>query len=685
MKNIFISLLSFFYFTVNGQVFNGTGGTVLNNGGQETNFYLNVSGLNPSQIDSVFGLEEVCINISHAALQELNVVIVSPSGIQVDLTSALSCSGSDFSGTCFNNSSLNSVTTGSAPYAGAFKPVGNLGRFNTGKPGNGTWKLVVKDFVAPANTGTVVSWSLKFSNTPARPVILKSSNLPLVFINTSQPLSDNDQLVDFGVIDNGSTRNNITDPKNNFNGKAVCHLRGSSSKMFEKKNIKVELKDAAGVNDAMVSLLGMPAESDWILTACYPDKTLMRNALTQYLFSQMGNYSPRTRFVEVILNGEYFGVYTLMEQVKRGNNRVDISKLEPIDNQFPYVTGGYILQINRSDDPGWYSLYPGLSATNAKFYYQYNYPKAELITSQQKSYVKAVLDSFETVMQSPSFSNSVTGYKKYVDENSFIDYFIINELSKNPDAYKLSTYLYKDNIKDGGKFHIGPVWDFDIAWHNCNFGDAFLEQYWQHLIPNDSIPIPTWWQKFLQDPAFKDKLYCRYHTLRLNLLSNNKIYEYIDATATLLNESQQRNFRQFPTIGAYIFPNPQNQAGATYLGEVNDLKVWVSKRAAWMDTNIPGYCSNVSVTANSLTEKDLNIYPNPFSNSVRVELYSQESANIRFDLYTLIGDKVLSVTADNKVQGEYSRELNTEGLVAGTYILKVSVNNILHYKKIIKL
>lgn len=685
MKKTSIFLLSFFYLVTKSQVFTGTGGAILNNGGQETVFSLNVTGLTPSQIDSVFGLIEVSVDITHPALQEINLLLESPSGTKVDLNGVLTCSGADFTGTTFNNSAPGSITTASAPYTGIFRPVGNLGRFNAAKPGDGIWKLYVKDFVAGANSGSVISWSLTFGANPPKPVILNSSNLPLVFVNTNaQSISTNSILIDFAIIDNGSARNNFTDQKNNYNGKAACHVRGSSSKMFEKNNLKIELRDAAGAQ-SNVSLLGMPAESDWVLTACYSDKSLVRNALSQYVFQQMGHYSPRFRFVEFFLNGEYFGVYMLMEKVKRNSDRVHVAKLMPNDNQFPYISGGYIFQINRTDDPGWYSLYPGLSANNAKFYYQYEYPKADEITVQQKAYIKSVVDSFETVMQSPTFADPVTGYNKFIEVNSFIDYFIVNEFSKNADAYRLSTYLYKDNFLDGGKIHIGPVWDYDIGWHNCNYGNAFDEKFWQHDIPNDDYPIPGWWIKLMQDVNFKNKLYCRYHTLRQGILNNAQLNSYIDQQAALLNEAQQRNFRQFPILGAYVYPNPQTQAGATYATEVADVKQWISARGGWLDANVPGFCAAIGINEEQLSENQLNVFPNPFTNTFNLKFTTTKSSFVRVELYNVIGQKIVTVKNEQLLKGEYSEQIETEKLQSGTYFIKISIDENTFNKKIMKL
>jgi hypothetical protein len=656
---------------------------VLNNGGQETYFFAGVGGL-PQNLDSLYGLEEVYIDLYHPAADELHCYLISPSGTRVELTSVLSCSGADFSNTTFNNSAGVSVTMAGPPRNGTFRPTGNLGRFNTNVSGNGTWKLVIKDFVAGPNAGNLVDWKLKFSWNPAKPVFLSSSNLPLVIINTpnSQPLDGNEMLVDLGIIDNGTSRNYVSDPWNGYSGKAKMHIRGSSSKMFEKNNLKVELTDQAGTTQVSVPLLGMPAESDWVLTAGYSDKSLMRNALTHYLFQQMGHYSPRYKFVEVVINGEYSGVYTLMETIKRTPTRVNIDKMTTTDNTWPYVSGGYIIQINRTTDPGWYSMYPGVSGLNTNFYYKYEYPAATVITQQQKNYLKAYLDSFEIVMNSTNFSNPSTGYRKYINDDSFIDFFILNEFSKNVDGYRLSTYMYKDNLFDGGRLHAGPMWDYDLAWHNCKFGNTFDPQFWQYQQPNNENPIPTWWGKFVQDPIFKDKLYCRWHSLRQHLLSDNNLYSFIDGLALYLDEAQKRNFRQFPILGAYIYPNPQNQWSATYGSEVADLKDWLDDRADWLDSHMPGFCNNVEVTE-AFAAAELNAYPNPFSGSLSVNLENFKGATIELELTDMLGQTVYH--GENLVVSNQAAVIETENLVSGTYFLKVQSEGQRAFRKVIKL
>lgn len=687
MRSVLTLILIFIFYCSHSQVFQGTGGPIQNTG-NETFFFLNVGGL-PSQLDNNFGIEEVNIDISHASVEELNVYLKSPSGTIVELTNGANCKGSNYTGTKFRSDFNTSISVGTAPYTGNFKPTGYLGRFNTGQAANGNWTLIVKDWLFGGNSGTLNSWSIKFGNSAPDPVVLTSSNLPIVIINTNnQTINDlNSVVVDLGIIANVGTRNNINDPRNNYNGKAAIHIRGSSSKIFEKKSFKIELKDASGVNDVDAPLLWMPAESDWILTASYSDKSLLRNSLIHHMAHQIGRYSPRSKMVEVVINGEYMGVYTFIEQPKRGPARVNISGLGPMDNNFPNITGGYIIQINRADKPGWYSLLPGISVANppGKFYYQYNYPNELEITQPQKDYIKSVMDTFETVMNSPNFADPAKGYRRYIDAGSFVDFLLLNEFSKNSDGYKLSTYLYKDDYIAGGRLHAGPMWDYDIAFHNCNFGNAFSELYWQYDQPAVEEPIPTWWKRFMEDGYFKDLLYCHWHTHRRQALSNAALFSYIDQNAAELNEAQQRNFQQFPILGAYIYPNPQVQNGATYQTEVTDLKNWIAARAAWLDANIPGYCNNVGIAENKGENNTLLSFPNPFSSSLNVTYATKGDTDVRIELIDPLGNLILKGFQGRKAEGVNTEVLNTEGLIPGSYILAVYLNHEVYHKKLIKL
>ncbi|MBC7695340.1 MAG: CotH kinase family protein [Burkholderiales bacterium] len=660
------------------QVYSGSGGLIQNNG-QDTYYAINVSGLSPSAIDSTFGIEQICFSITHPDVSELYIYLKSPAGIIVELTLGNSSSGSDFTNACFDKNS-NTITLGIAPYTGTYSPVGYLGRFNTGQTGNGSWNLIVHDGFPTTNAGNLISWNMKFGNAPAHPVALNSSNLPLVFINTTQPITETNTTINMGIINNGPARNNPSDQWNDYNNKAQINIRGNTSKNFEKKSFSIETHDAAG-NELNVPLLGMPAESDWVLGANYLDKTLIRNPLTLDLFRSMGHYSSRYKNVELFLNNEYQGVYSLIEKPKRNVNRVNIAKLDSTDNTLPYVSGGYIIKIDRPIDPGWYSLLAGNCPANSKFFYQYVYPRDSDITVSQRNYIQGYVNDFETMMSSSTYADPVNGYPKYIDVDSFIDFFIINELSKNIDGYRLSTYLYKKSIIEGGKFFAGPLWDYDIAWHNCNYNNAFSSIGWAYQLQDNDYPIPTWWTKFMQDPAFVNKLNCRWNSLRQNTLNINRLNQYIDSSATVLNESQKRNFTQWPTIGAYISPNPQNQTGATYLSEVNDLKTWITNRISWMDANIADGCA-VGINENSIVT-NLIVYPNPMESKTTFSMKLESSTDISLCITDMLGKEVARFLNTNVSPGESTIAFERNQIPSGIYLYQLEVNNIITSGKIV--
>lgn len=683
MKRKITFLLLSLSFCAQAQLFTGVGGKILNNG-QDSYFNLVVSGLNPANLDSTFGIEKVCLAINHPDVTELQIYLESPTGTQVELSEGSSCLGADYTGTCFDSKANTSVTLGTSPYTGTYKPIGYLGRFNNGQPGNGTWRLIIHDYLAFVDSGNTISWSIQFGSATVPPVNLKSSNLPIVFINTlGKKIEDTDIVVNMGIVYNGAgQRNYISDPWNNYNGKTRIHIRGSSTRHLEKKSFSLELSDAFG-NELNVPILGMPAESDWILQAPYRDKTFQRIPLTYHLSRQMGHYSARYEYVELVVNNEYRGVYLLMEKIKREKNRVDVEKLSPGDSLGASVTGGYIIKIDRPDEAGWYSLKGGNAQNNAPFYYQYVYPKDSDITVPQKKYIKGYMDNFEAIMDSSIFNDAMNGYAKYIDVGSFVDYFILNELSKNVDAYRLSTYLYKDNINDGGKLHIGPVWDYDIAWHNCNYGNAFDPTGWQYQQKDTSFPPPRWWSRLMTDSSFVNKLFCRWKELRTGLLKSGTLYSFIDSSAIELDESQKRNFTQWPIMAAYIYPNPQNQTGATYLGEVGDLKGWIASRSAWMDGAIQGNCITVGSPANSFAVNSVTVYPNPFELSTTFLLHLAEDAEVMLQVVDVTGKEVSRPLNEHSARGEYRIQFDRKQMAAGMYFYRLGINNIFRTGKLI--
>ncbi len=417
-----------------------------------------------------------------------------------------------------------------------------------------------------------------------------SSNLPIVIIDTyGETIPDSPKIeAKLGIIWNGDGHpNSVTDSLNNYDGDIRIELRGATSQGFPKKQYAFETVDSLGENNN-VSLLGMPKENDWILHAPYSDKSLMRNVLEYRLARDLGWYASRTKYCELILNGDYRGVYVLMEKIKRDKNRVDIATLNPEEISGDDVTGGYIIKIDKTegeDNGGWRSDYPANADLVERIFYQYHYPKFSDIVEEQKEYIKGFISEFESVMDSESYTDTLTGYSKYINTESFIDFLILNEIGRNVDGYRLSTFLHKDKASNGGKLKMGPVWDFNLAFGNVTYDDGFSTAGWYVLSPkNLTNNIPFWWRKLLEDKSFISKLERRWFELREIQLADTRIVYIIDSLATELQEAQIRNFERWDILGTYIWPN--YFIGATHEEEITYLKDWVIDRMAWMDKNI---------------------------------------------------------------------------------------------------
>jgi hypothetical protein len=428
-----------------------------------------------------------------------------------------------------------------------------------------------------------------------------SSNLPIVIINTNgQEIPDEPKIdVNMKIIYNGVGKTNyLTDTVYNFNSKVGIEIRGQTSQSFPKKQYGFEVRDTAD-NDSNASILGMPAESDWILYAPYSDKSMMRNALVYRLSNDLGRYATRTQYCELVLNDQYWGIYILMEKIKRGKSRVNIKKLEAKDTTGDALTGGYIFKIDKSNtgqDEGWTSKYKGYPG-DAYETYLYDYPKQEDIANKQKAYIKGIMDKFEDVMNSSAYNDPIKGYYDLMDIDTFVDTYLMNELCKNVDGYRLSTYFYKDKNSQDGRLKYGPIWDFDISLGNCNYDQCDLFTGFEVL--NDSHTIPAWNRKLFSDPVFFNRFAKRWNEVKKTVFKIPRVSAILDSVVTLTNDARIRNFTKWDIIGQYVWPN--RTVESTYEGEVQVLKSWLSNRINWLNTNIPATYSDISWLTPDLT------------------------------------------------------------------------------------
>tara|TARA_Y100001935_G_scaffold113974_1_gene94474 strand:- start:134 stop:1465 length:1332 start_codon:yes stop_codon:yes gene_type:complete len=408
------------------------------------------------------------------------------------------------------------------------------------------------------------------------------SNLPIISINTfGENIPDEPRInAQMGIINNNSGTNNIEDDFNDYNGRITIEKRGNSSQEQEKPPYRFETIDDDGENNN-VKLLGLPEENDWILYAPWSDKSLMRNVLIYSLSNDMGRYAPRSEFVELYLNNEYRGVYVLMEKIKRDKNRVAISSLDPNSNFGDNLTGGYILKFDWAEtgdnNGGFFSLIDGMR-------YNYHYPKPDEISSEQESYIQSYINSYENIMNSNKY-NSEQGYSKFIDIGSFVDFIILQEISRNVDAYGLSTYIYKDKESINNMLTAGPIWDFNHGFGNCDYYKAWETDGWNiSYTYEDMDQRAFWWLKLWNDDNFKEMVKDRYKVLRRSILSTTNINTKVDQYVSELGNSVNKNFTKWPILGEYIWPN--KEVFDTYQEEIIYLKSWINNRLTWMDSEL---------------------------------------------------------------------------------------------------
>lgn len=410
--------------------------------------------------------------------------------------------------------------------------------------------------------------------------------LPVLQVSTKGGASIiEDVKVDASLVvieDHDGTLQNLATRPHTFEGPIGIEIRGNTSAGFPKKSYGFETRDAAG-DDFDAALLGMPAESDWVLHGPYSDKALMRNKLTYDLGRALGRYAPRTRFVELFVNDEYIGVYVFLEKIKRNAKRVDIPSVAT-SAMTGDISGGYIIKLEAGvADGGWFSA--------AGTAWQYHYPKFDAISVEQSGYLQNHIDGFESVMFGPKFSDPSNGFQAWIDIPSFVDFAIITELGRNIDGYRKSTYMYKDADINGGLLYMGPLWDFNLAFGNAEYcGGAVIDGFVYTGIdcPDGAAQIPKWWNRLMADPVFTKALRCRWESLRQGELSDASLMKRIDGYREEVKVAEPRDHAAWGNIGVYVWPNAF--IGATYEDEVAYMKKWTQDRAAWLDAKLPGTC-----------------------------------------------------------------------------------------------
>ncbi|MEO0468067.1 MAG: lamin tail domain-containing protein [Bacteroidota bacterium] len=354
-------------------------------------------------------------------------------------------------------------------------------------------------------------------------------------------------------------------------------VRGSSSSNFAKKQWKFEIQDEQG-NDFATSLLGMPSESDWVLyNPGNYDRALVNNAFIYDLANRMGHYAPRTRFVEVYINNnggtdlnqsDYYGIYLLVEKIKRDDDRTDVEKLLSTDNTAPEVTGGYVLKIDRKD-PGDNGFKSNNNIPSGCCGVAFNYvdPKESEVTSAQANYIQTYINDLEAALYGPDWQDESLGYYPFIDLDNWIDYHIVNVMAHNVDCLRLSTYLHKYR---NGPLRYGPQWDFDRALESTDGRDD-NPVGWSYYNNYD------WWDRLFDDPNFTVRWADRWFEMRRGILSTDSLDWAMDSLANILHEAAPRESNRW-----YAWRHD------SLYGEVQHVQDWLKNRCEWLDTEFLG-------------------------------------------------------------------------------------------------
>lgn len=396
------------------------------------------------------------------------------------------------------------------------------------------------------------------------------TNLPTVVINTKgaqEVTSKEEELSSVVYIVSEEGKKLLATEKTGVRG------RGNASWNFPKKPYRLKF-------DEKQQLLDAPAKAKkWTLINNYGDKTLMRNILAFELSRRFGlAYTPYCHPVDVVLNGEYRGCYQLCDQIEVNKNRVNITEMEPEDVTLPELSGGYLIEVD------------AYASTEASHFYStlgtpvtIKSPDDEDIVNAQTRYITDYFNRMENAVFASNFADPETGYRRYLDLDSFLKHFMVGEMSGNTDTY-WSVYMTKDRESD--KFFTGPVWDFDIAFDNDQRTYP-IEAHTDYIFASKGSVASEAMRRMVnrivkEDDGVRQRLLELWSEARNTKgIDETSLLEYVDKTVELLNESQKLNFLRWNILSERVHENPQ--ASGSYEGEVAIVKNFIRKRLPQMD------------------------------------------------------------------------------------------------------
>ena len=351
---------------------------------------------------------------------------------------------------------------------------------------------------------------------------------------------------------------------------ALIRIRGNSSRRFDKKNYLLRFTDKNGAYQDE-EIMGMEAHYEWALHGPYLDKSLIRNYMWYNIAGEIMDYAPNVRFCEVILDGEYIGLYLMTETITNGtDSRLNIS--EPVDKT---TETGYLLRLDRYTQDQLRNIDNFTSYTfRNNNQIEIRYPRSGALTPRMQQVIEQEFSDFEKALYSFDYDTDDYGYWNYIDTGSFVDYWILNEFTSNTDAGRYSTYLYKDI---GGRYKT-VIWDFNSACDNYQASET--SPYTFHI--QDEV----WFYMLMKDENFTERIIKRYSELRSTYLSDEYLENYINETLAYLGDAVDRNFSVWDYTFTLPLLRPESRNIKSHEGAVEQLKAYIKTRGGWLDENI---------------------------------------------------------------------------------------------------
>lgn len=543
-------------------------------------------------------------------------------------------------------------------------------------------------------TGKIKQLFCGFVLAAAIPVFAQSYDLPLVIVNTQngQALQKGADKIPatMSILDKGT--NSVADSSKGEKYNIGIKIRGQTSADFPKKGYGIELKARPCTNvadtachDTSLKVLGMPKNADWVFHGPYVDKTLIRNALAYWLYQRTGRYSSRFKFFELYLNGQYKGVYLLLEKIKRAKARVHIAKLKEEDISGDDVTGGYVLSVDKVENNSTQGLdKEGFKSKDGSPVVMRS-PKKENTTKEQQQYIQNFFNSIEQKCDQGDITTN--GCLDILDIEAATDYIIHEDVTNNTDAYICSFYMFKDKDSKGGKLQLGAPWDFNLAFGAYQRVGGEKADGWR--IPQSANDggfafgmnewfVAKWIQNIWSNNTFQQKYKARWAELRSGVWHTKNIDHFIDSLKTVLKNAANRNFERWPNLGqssgtcdADPMESGNNNGGnnggmwgwggggmgcmgmkmnyynePTWDAEIEHLRKYVKQRFAWIDQQMSFSEPASPLATEALIIDDWNYYDNDEGDDPPPIGMQPRLSVTRLNSYTVAGNKLTVQSVD---------------------------------------